>query len=61
MSYSSFIEQAEVLFPNMKLLKGILAKKQFCSKSQASQLVLKLLQRFELDNYLPVLNALSLA
>ena len=36
MSYSSLIEEAEVLFPNMTLLKGILAKKQFCSKSRAS-------------------------
>ena len=36
MSYSSFIEEDEVLFRNMTLLKRILAKKQFCSKSQAS-------------------------
>ena len=37
-------------------LKGILANKQFCSKSQVGVCV-KLFQRFEVDNSLPVLNA----
>ena len=40
-------------------LKGILAKKQFCSESQAGVCVLTqtLLQQLKVDNSLPVLNA----
>ena len=41
-------------------LKGILAKKQFCSKSQVGVCV-KLFQLFKVDNSLPVLNAVRFA
>ena len=40
-------------------LKGILAKKTVCSRSQAGVYV-KLFQRFEVDNVWPVLNAVRL-
>jgi len=40
----------------MTALKGILAKKQFCSKSQVGVRV-NMFQRFEVDNSLSVLNA----
>jgi len=40
----------------IRMVNGIFAKKQFCSKLQVGVRV-KLFQWFEVDNFLPVLNA----
>jgi len=42
----------------MYCFEGILARKQFCSKSQAGVCV-KLFQRFKVNSSLPVLNVLN--